>query len=92
MMIGNLKFKLGNIANDNDFERIDFDSFNLQNNHRSGKCKDCFINRICSGCMGENLLDTGDIYTTSDLKCEMKRLMYEKVIKNLYLLKTKKRE
>ncbi len=52
-------------------------------------CKDCFINRICSGCLGANYFDTGEIFAPSQAHCNMQRKMVEKVLFSLVNLKNK---
>jgi radical SAM additional 4Fe4S-binding domain len=50
-------------------------------------CKDCFVNRICSGCLGSNYFDTGEIFTPTEAHCDMQRKMVEKVLFSLSNLK-----
>lgn len=56
------------------------DSFKSFNKYEYAKCKDCFNNRICSGCLGSNYFNCNDIFCTSDDDCEMEKRMTEKVL------------
>lgn len=56
------------------------DSFESFNKYEYAKCKDCFNNRICFGCLGSNYFNCNDIFCTSDDDCEMEKRMTEKVL------------
>lgn len=52
-------------------------------NHKKNntdKCKDCFANTLCHGCIGCNYCETGDPFTCSDLQCEMTKRMLENTL------------
>lgn len=84
MLIDQEQFKMGNIHDKNPFENevfknirnefFKFSKFNYE------QCKDCFNNTLCHGCLGLNYFDTGDIYKTSKIECEMHKKMTETVI------------
>lgn len=44
------------------------------------KCKNCFNNRVCSGCLGTNYFNSNDIDYTPDEECEMQKKLTEKVL------------
>lgn len=79
------EFRLGNV-----YDKVPFfenETFTAQKSRFSGfskyqypKCKDCFNNRICSGCIGANYFATGDVFETSDLDCDMQRALTEQVL------------
>ena len=56
------------------------------------ECKECFIRRSCTGCLGINLLETKDVFTNSEVSCDMYRKMTERVIINLYKISKKECE
>lgn len=62
------------------------------NKEENEQCKNCFIRKSCNGCLGINYLETGDVFTLSDVSCEMFRKMTERVILNIYKLKLQKRD
>lgn len=87
---------LGNIADENVFQSDTlikglkrFTAFNKEENE---ECKQCFIRKSCNGCLGINFLETGNIFTLSEVSCEMFRKMTERVILNLYKLKQQKKD
>ena len=62
------------------------------NKEENEQCKNCFIRKSCNGCLGINYLETGNVFTLSDVSCEMFRKMTERVILNIYKLKLQKRD
>ncbi|MBQ1410199.1 MAG: radical SAM protein [Oscillospiraceae bacterium] len=44
------------------------------------QCRDCFNNRICTGCLGENYYSTGDAFHTAQDTCDMNKAMTEQVL------------
>ncbi|AWZ47579.1 hypothetical protein C3495_01405 [Clostridiaceae bacterium 14S0207] len=84
MLIDQEQFKMGNIHDKNPFENemfknmrnefLKFSKFNYK------QCKDCFNNTLCHGCLGLNYFDTGEIYKTSEIECEMHKKMTERII------------
>lgn len=82
---------IGNIFDDEMFERDKFKNMvhKLEQFSKSNipECQSCFIRQSCSGCLGINLLETGDVFSLGSETCEMYRQMTEQVIYNLYLMK-----
>lgn len=76
-MLDNVKqYKLGNV----------FDDFSLikqVDRFKINKCKDCFNNTLCFGCLGSNYFSTGDIYNTPNEDCEFKKKLSEQLIISL---------
>ncbi|MCM1160874.1 MAG: radical SAM protein [Roseburia sp.] len=73
--VNNPEFIIGNVIIDN-YEQLKQNIRNMQNKYisynryESEKCKDCFANTICFGCMGVNYSMTGDTMKSSDFHCE----------------------
>lgn len=84
MFTDNEKYKLGNIKDENLFESDDFKvkTENLKSFSKFTKdeCENCFNNTICTGCLGLNNIETGDIHSLNDTNCDMSRRITEKVI------------
>lgn len=81
------QYKLGNVSDENIFKSDallkttgEFKSFNKL---ESGKCKDCFINNICYGCVGINYFESGSPFETPESYCHMYKAMVEKILINL---------
>lgn len=80
------EFKMGNV---NQKELFGHQFSSMKNRLESfskfehEKCKDCFCNKICSGCVGMNYFETGDMHVQSDRNCDMYRRIVEKVILEL---------
>ena len=76
--------KIGNIKEDDFFETEKFkakrESLKAFSKFKADYCKDCFNNTICTGCLGLNHIETGDIHKPSKLNCDMNRQITEKVI------------
>lgn len=47
------------------------------------KCKNCFANTLCRGCLGANLDEMNDPFIASDEQCEMTKKMIENILKEL---------
>lgn len=82
------EFRMGNVREQNTlFENVLFkkikDDLKKFNKFTNKKCSQCFNNRLCSGCLGINYFECGDIHTTSDMDCDMYRALTEKVLINL---------
>lgn len=79
------KFKMGNIYDDIPIfddpvfkeMKARFKSFSK---YKYEKCKNCFNNRICSGCLGTNYFNSNDIQDTPEEECEMQKKLTEKVL------------
>lgn len=77
--------KLGNISDDNLFSSKKYTSRLLKLNKvnskiHNGICEDCFLNTSCSGCLGTNLFNTGDVFNLDEKTCDMHRNMFENCI------------
>ncbi len=78
------KFLMGNVEDDNLFKSENYldilrEFFELKKTEID-QCKDCFINKFCSGCLGLNYIQTNELIKTPEEHCEMKRKMAEQVI------------
>ncbi len=78
-------FKMGNVFDKTPFfENPTFLSIKEMlkkfNKYEYSQCKDCFNNRICSGCIGSNYVNNGDFRCTPDADCEMKKKLTENVL------------
>lgn len=82
---------IGNIFDDEIFERKKFkgmvEKLARFSKNNIPECQSCFIKRSCNGCLGINLLETGNVFKLGTETCDMYRRMTEQVIYNLYLLK-----
>jgi len=85
MFTDNEKLSLGTVYDDNILSTtktldrlVNLEKFN--NKKTNSKCASCFINNICSGCLGLNELNSGKVDILSDKDCEMHKKMVEKVI------------
>ncbi|SHJ77731.1 uncharacterized protein SAMN02745248_00921 [Hathewaya proteolytica DSM 3090] len=87
MLIDQQEYKMGNIYEDDLFlskkyneiktKLINFSKFNDE------RCKNCFNNTICHGCIGSNYFETGNIHRQSEVNCEMHKRITEEVIVEL---------
>jgi uncharacterized protein len=81
------KYKLGNIRNDDKFSlNISNDKLNLFDNSykaNSLKCKNCFNNTLCHGCIGINYFNTGNAFKTSEEDCKFMKTLTENIILSL---------
>lgn len=84
MLVNQSKFKIGNIFNfDRHSFRSEVDKYMSFSKLRSGICKDCFNNTLCTEtCMGVNYFDTGNEYNPGSKNCEMFKALTEKIILN----------
>jgi len=79
------KFRMGNINDEVPvFENPVFNEmrtrFKSFSKYKYEKCKNCFNNRVCSGCLGTNYFNSNDIDYTPDEECEMQKKLTEKVL------------
>lgn len=85
--------KLGNIKDDDLFESENFkakrEKLKSFSKFKEEACKDCFNNTICTGCLGLNSIETGDIHKPSSLNCDMNKKITERVI--LGIIRNKKK-
>ena len=84
MLIDQEEYNMGNINDDNLFNSQRFlkikNELSKFSKFEYYKCKDCFNNTICHGCIGSNYFETGNIYEQSDDNCNMYKQITEKVI------------
>lgn len=87
---------MGNIFDQGFFEserfRTEVKQLFHYNKETIDECKECFIKKSCNGCLGINLLETGNVFNVSKETCDMYRQMTEQVIYNLYLKKKERDE
>lgn len=85
MFTDNDSLKLGNVAEPGLFQseryrEITKKIFEFSDKLANPKCKDCFINTLCSGCLGLNSFASGDPLLLSDEVCDMFRRMTEEAL------------
>ncbi len=88
MFTDNNDMILGNIKDDNVFKSKDYISkiqkikeFSIKENNP--KCLNCFIKKMCNGCLGLNMMHSGEPFVLDDQTCNMFCEMAEKVIINI---------
>lgn len=82
------EYKMGNVFDTvSPFESQLFlrkqSTFKEFSKYKYPKCKNCYINRICSGCLGTNYYSCNDIYDTPEEECEMQRELVRRVLTEL---------
>lgn len=86
--VNNNKFLIGNVVTDS-YEKIQHNLTNTQKEYsnykrnETEKCKECFANTICYGCIGANYSITGDAMLMSDFHCEWVKKGLEATLKNI---------
>ncbi len=82
---------LGNVMEDNVFQSEHFKdnlyrllAFSQKKGHE--ECRDCFIDTVCGPCLGQLLLNTGEVFKLSPRDCERYRRTIEEGIKGLAIL------
>lgn len=88
MFTDNNDLILGNIKDDNLFHSKAFTSiiqkikeFSIK--EKNPKCQKCFIKKMCNGCLGLNMMHSGDPFVLDNQTCNMFCEMAEKVIINM---------
>ena len=80
-------FYMGTVEDDNIFESNNFVSMQNKlkgyNRYEDPKCKDCFANRLCIGCLGGNDFRTGNPYQSDPVVCSMIKGAVEELLKNI---------
>ena len=80
-------FYMGSIFDEDIFESKAFCAVSLQlktfDRFKVQKCKSCYANRICPGCIGGNLFRTGDPYTSDPSICRMIRGAADELLKDI---------
>lgn len=83
--------KIGNVFDKGIFQSDKYinsiNQFRAFNKFENKKCKNCFINTLCNGCLGMDYMESGRIFELSEVTCDMFKRMVEKVIINLLKLK-----
>lgn len=79
------QYRMGNVFDETlVFDNAEFiklkDTFSKFSKYEYEKCKNCFNNRICSGCLGTNYFNSNDVFCTPDEDCEMQKALTEKVL------------
>lgn len=79
---------LGNIEDDNLFHSKTYickiekiKEFSIK--EKNSKCKDCFIKKMCNGCLGLNMMHSGNPFVLDNQTCSMFCEMAERVIINM---------
>ncbi|MCH5297928.1 MAG: radical SAM protein [Ruminococcus sp.] len=81
-------YKLGNVWSEKSFfESPEYSTWRNKflsfNKYECGECAECFNNRICSGCLGTNYFNTGNIFKPSKMYCDMQKALTENVLLEL---------
>lgn len=80
-------FYMGNVEDNNIFESDSFVSIQNKlkayNRYENPKCKNCFANRLCIGCLGGNDFRTGDPYRSDPVVCSMIKGAVEELLKDI---------
>ncbi|WP_054742916.1 radical SAM/SPASM domain-containing protein [Cellulosilyticum ruminicola] len=83
---------MGNINDENVFTNEAFltvqNKFLAFSKSQNEYCKDCFAKRLCNACLGCHLLAANTAFKLNEANCDAERKMAEKIILNLYKLKT----
>lgn len=97
MFTDNNDMILGNVEDDNLFQSRAYISkierikeFSIK--EKNAKCKDCFIKKMCNGCLGLNMMHSSNPFVLDDQTCDMFCKMAEKVIINMAKRIDKKNE
>lgn len=88
MFTDNSDMILGNVEDENLFQSNAYISkierikeFSVK--EKNPKCKDCFIKKMCNGCLGLNMMHSGNLFVLDDQTCDMFCKMAERVIINV---------
>lgn len=80
-------FYMGNVEDENLFGSESFltiqNKLKEYNRYENPKCKNCFANRLCIGCLGGNEFRTGDPYISDSVVCSMIRGAIEELLKDI---------
>ncbi|AGK96633.1 radical SAM/SPASM domain-containing protein [Clostridium pasteurianum] len=77
------KYKLGNVLNYSNISNDKLNLFDKSYKSNSLKCKNCFNNTLCHGCIGINYFNTSDAFKTSEEDCQFMKKLTENVILSL---------
>lgn len=86
--VDNNEFIIGNVKKNSSDEldsQIDVirNKYLNYNRRNSGRCKDCYANTVCFGCLGINYSMSGDVFASSDFHCDMVKSGLEATLKNI---------
>lgn len=80
-------FCMGNVFDEDVFESEEFHAVSKQletfNRLQGQRCRSCYANRICPGCIGGNLFRTGDPYTSDPSICRMIQGAVDELLKDI---------
>lgn len=80
-------FYMGTVDDENLFENESFQimqcKLNAYNRYENERCKKCFANRLCIGCLGGNNFRTGNAYVSDPTVCNMLRGAVEELLKDI---------
>lgn len=85
--VNNKEFLIGNVVADS-YETIQQNLKDTQKEYleykrnETERCKDCFANTVCNGCIGANYSMTGNAMVMSDFHCELVKKGLEATLKN----------
>ena len=89
MVTDQTKLCMGNIADKDLFHSRPFLDIQNQlatfNKITKPKCKNCFANTMCTGCVGKNYFETGHMIVPSEEHCDSERTLLEEIILELLL-------
>lgn len=92
-MIGKKGHYVGNIYDEENalFDSIEKMRLKYLNHDRriDGKCKECFANTICTGCLFDNYINTGELLVASEEFCAKARACADKILKGIVLIRNK---
>ncbi len=92
-MIGKKEHYAGNIYDEENvlFASIEAMRLNYLNQDRKldGKCKECFANTICTGCLYDNYINTGEMLVASEEFCAKVQACADKILKGIALIRNK---
>lgn len=87
MFADNERFTLGHVSDPLMFESDNYhllhNNLKSYNKFNTEPCKNCYANTICSGCLGKNFLETGDIFIPHEDNCRLNKAVIEHVIAGL---------
>ena len=89
-------FYMGTVEDKDLFESGSFlsvqNKLNAYNRYESERCRDCFVNRLCIGCLGGNTFRTGDPYQSDPVVCSMIKGAVEELLKDITKEQQEKRK
>lgn len=87
MLTDENEFYMGTVKDKNLFQNESFQivqhKLKAYNRYESEKCKNCFANRLCIGCLGGNNFRTGNSYVSDRVVCTMIKGAVEELLKDI---------